>query len=205
MQFEELRQKIKSYPIFSLEDVFKWFDRTNRATLKNELSLWTKQNRLQRIKKGLYKFPEFELKDHFILARFICHSSYISLETALNYYGIMPDIPFSVTSVTNKKTVSFNSKDFGVFSFRHISSDLFFGFEIIKVDQFSYRIATPEKALFDFIYFSLSKIDLKNFPAEFRFDFDSDFDWKKFAGYSKLVKIKKFRKIKQILMENYAQ
>lgn len=205
MTFSLFKNKAKNYPLFKIADVFKWFPQSDRATTINQLSQWTKKGELQRLKRGVYKLADFEIKDSFILAGFIYSPSYISLETALNYYSIIPDIPFTVTSVTTNKTKDFSLKEFGKFSYRHLKPSLFFGFETIRVEQYSYNIALPEKALFDYLYLNAKSISAKGFPKEQRFYFPQDFHWRQFKEYGSLVDPvnKKFHLLKDILLQKY--
>jgi len=194
MKFEELRSKTKETGIFSFEDVFKWFPESNRQTVKNQLKSWVNKGYLLRLKRELYFLKETDLKDEFVLANNLYKPSYVSLESALNYHGIIPDVPFSVTSVTTKKTQEFKNK-FGLFIYRSLKSELFFGWQELEVgkNQF-YKIANPEKALFDFVYLNQNSFG-ENFPQEERFSFTKDFNWREFKRYSRLVKTKKFTKL----------
>lgn len=192
MKFNDLRLKIKETGIFSFEDIFKWFPESNRQTVKNQLRDWVAKGYLLRLKKNLYFLKEVKLEDEFILANRLYVPSYVSLQSALNYYGIIPDVPFSVTSVTTKKTQEFKNQ-FGLFLYRSLKPELFFGWQEIEVgkNQF-YKIAKPEKALFDFIYLNQNSLG-ENFPQGERFSFGRDFDWQEFKKYTSLVKTKRFR------------
>ncbi|OGD36658.1 hypothetical protein A2V94_00385 [Candidatus Atribacteria bacterium RBG_16_35_8] len=199
MRFDELRLKIKKAGIFSFEDIFKWFPESNRQTLKNQLKNWVAKDYLIRLKKNLYFLKEVDLKDEFILANRLYEPSYVSLESVLNYYGIIPDIAFSVTSVTIKKTQKFKNQ-FGVFTYRTLKPELFFGWEEIKLEEgHFYKIARPEKALFDFIYLNKASFG-ENFPKEERFSFPKDFNWQEFRRYIQLVKIKGFKRLAERLL-----
>lgn len=194
MKFNDLRLKIKDLGIFSFEDIFKWFPESNRQTVKNQLRDWVAKSYILRIRRNLYFLKEVELKDEFVLANRIYEPSYISLESALNYYGIIPDVPFSVTSVTNKKTQEFKTQ-FGLFLYRTLKPDLFFGWQEIKVGEKQfYKIAKPEKALFDFLYLNQSFFG-EDFPQEERFSLGKDFNWQEFKRYALLVKTKKFKEL----------
>lgn len=206
MQFEKLRKKIINYPIFSFSDLFKWFPEENPNTLKLEVSQWQKKGYLQRIKRGLYFLSEAEMKDsHFIASR-IYTPSYISLETALNCYGLIPDVPQMVISVTPLTTAEFKTP-FGAFFYRHLKRDYFFGFETVesKDKKYSYSIACPEKALLDFIYFNLPRFSkMKSFKEE-RFEFGKDFNWLLFLKMAKIFKNKKIFEIAKKIKKQHAQ
>jgi predicted transcriptional regulator of viral defense system len=207
MIFNELKNRARNYPLFKLEDVFKWFPGAERATTLNQLNLWTQKGYLERIRRGIYKLSDFEIGEPFLLASFIYTPSYISLETALNYYSIIPDIPFAVTSVTTKKTITFRNKNYGVFFYSSIKPDLFFGFNSVLAEKkYGYNIALPEKALFDYFYLRAKKVKpTESFIEELRLSFPPDFHWQKFRKWVKLVspKNKNFHQLNQILIQKY--
>ncbi|MCD6270372.1 hypothetical protein J7J23_01175, partial [bacterium] len=155
----------------------------------------------------IYKLSDFGVKDPFLLANFIYSPSYISLESALNYYSIIPDIPFTITSVTINKTKKFKTKNYGVFYYSHLKPDLFFGFKSILVEKkYSYIIALPEKALFDYLYLKGRKIEYpEGFVEEMRLDLPKNFNWKKFKNWEKQVskKNKLFHQLLEILIKKY--
>lgn len=193
MKFNDLRLKVKETGVFSFEDIFKWFPQANRQTVKNQLRDWVAKGYLLRVKKNLYFLKEAPLKDEFILGNQLYVPSYVSLESALNYDGIIPDIPFAVTSVTIKKTQEFKTP-FGLFLYRKIKHDWFFGWEEVEVGKNqSYKIARPEKALFDFLWLNLNSFG-KNFPQEERFSF-GNFKWGEFRRYAQLVRNRKFQRL----------
>ena len=205
MTFNELREKSKDYPLFKLGDILKWFSEAKKQTILNQLSSWKNKGWLEIIKRGVYKLKEFEIREPFVVANFIYSPSYISLESALNYYSIIPDIPFGITSVTIKKTNQFKTKNFGVFYYRHIKPDLFFGYKTILAGKnYSYNIALPEKALFDFFYLQGKGFSsFEGFIKELRLSLPKDFNWKRFSKWQKLVSTrnKTFHKLPDIYAE----
>lgn len=207
MTYFELKEKLKDYPIFRLEDIFKWFPQDNRRTVIFQLSFWTKKEYLERLKRGIYKLPDYQIKDVFILANFFV-PSYISCESALNYYGIIPDVPFAVTSVTSAKTLTIKTEKYGLFIYCRMKPELVFGYRIIKPGPlYFYKIAMPEKALFDFIYLRSFKKDFdpENYLSEARFSFEKDFKWGDLKKWQKLVpkNKKKFHLALENLFKKY--
>ena len=85
--------------------------------------------------------------DTLMLANMLYQPSYISFETALNYYGILPQFPRETTSATTKKTKQKTIME-NTYSYTHLDPRLYFGYE----KRNDYIIATPEKALFDQAY-----------------------------------------------------
>lgn len=207
MTFYELKEKSKKYPLFKLEDIFKWFPEAKRQTTLNQLNFWCKKGYLEKIRQGVYKIADFEIKEPFILANFIYTPSYVGLEAALNYYSIIPDIPFSTTSVTTNKTKSFKTKNYGIFSYSHLKSILFFGFQTIPVDKnYSYNIALPEKALFDYFYLRAKNVNsIEGFIEEMRLSLPKNFKWEKINKWSSLVssKNKNFHQLVKTAIKKY--
>src|SRR3989338_1885568 len=107
MTFLDLQRKIKSN-LFTILDVQKIFPLEIEETIRIQLSRFAKRGLLAKLKKGLYVF-DLSKVDEFIVANQLYYPSYISMETALNYYGIIPDVPQTITSVTSITTKKFIS------------------------------------------------------------------------------------------------
>ena len=105
-----------------------------------------KEGILERVSKGCYILASNRPSD-FEIANALYKPSYISLDSALNYYGIMVQTPQQITSVTTKRAASVKSGG-KTFSFVQISPGYFNDYQI--VDDF--LIATPEKALVDMMF-----------------------------------------------------
>ena len=80
--------------------------------------------------------------------------SYISLQTALFYHGLISQIPEVTYAVTTGKARRYETP-LGVFSLHHIEPDFFFGFES-KGSRWL-KMATQEKAVVDFLYLSQAR------------------------------------------------
>jgi predicted transcriptional regulator of viral defense system len=151
MKYLELTSKIKTN-IFSFIDIIKLFPNEKEQSIKTQLSRFIKKGLITSIKKGLYCFDSGKM-DTFILANILYKPSYISLETALNYYGIIPDIPLAITSISVTNTKEYQTA-FGNFIYAKIQQSLYFGFTKIKStkDDNYYQVAQKEKALLDYFY-----------------------------------------------------
>lgn len=78
--------------------------------------------------------------------------SYISLHTALAFYGLIQEAVPQVTSVTSLKTARFEN-DFAVYSYKSVRADLMFGYTLHELDaQRAFAFATREKALLNLLY-----------------------------------------------------
>lgn len=136
-------------PLFSLADFERMFGTNNRQTLYKKVQRLGKKKIVQRLIKGKYRFLLSAVSDYTI-ANYLYQPSYVSLETALSFYGIITGFPYKIRSITVRKAKSFNV-DGKKFQFSQISPNLFWGWE--KKEDF--LIAEPEKALLDYLYFGL--------------------------------------------------
>ncbi len=153
MKFKELLKLIKEEPIFSSSLLLAG----NRSVsqIRMQLSRWVAEGKIIQIKRGLYvvAYPYRNQDPHpFLIANMIKKASYISLQSALEYYGIIPEYVPKITNVTTERPGVVNSK-LGIFIYRHLKKDLFWGYkeqEIIRGT--GVFIARPEKALLDLLY-----------------------------------------------------
>jgi len=135
---------------FNINQVYAWepdFDRNN-------FSRWTQKGLLVRLRQGYYTFPEYKNKPDFSLyfANRIYRPSYVSLHSALAFYGMIPEAVIQITSVTSLKTAFF-SNDFGEFSYKSVREELIFGYDLKPIaDGRTLQMAKPEKALLDLLY-----------------------------------------------------
>jgi predicted transcriptional regulator of viral defense system len=90
------------------------------------------------------------------LANKLYSPSYISLEFALAYHGVIPEIVYEITSVTTKATRRFEIETLGkVFSYRKIKKAAYTGYNIQKSQGMNFNIADVEKAFVDANYLRL--------------------------------------------------
>jgi len=120
---------------------------------RDKISSLIKQGIIIRVKKGLYVFgKEWRRNPYSIatLANLVYGPSYISLEYALHYHGLIPEYVRIVTSVTTGRSRCF-STPVGDFSYRKISLPAFStGMEVVhNLFVGTYLMAVPEKALTD--------------------------------------------------------
>ncbi len=149
MNFQKFRLELKDFPFFTLSDLNK----LSEKIYHHRLVEWQKNGYIERVGKGVYKFSEVKLDELklFYIANRLYVPSYVSLETAFSYYGLIPEAVNIITSVSSKKTTTFRTK-YATFSYRTISKTLMFGYKIISSDNLNIKIAEPEKAVLDFFY-----------------------------------------------------
>lgn len=105
------------------------------------------------IKKGLYiAGPAVNAgkPEPFLLANHILGPSYVSSDTALSYYGLIPERVYEITSMTTKAAREFKTS-MGLFSYIRLPIPYYsFGIRQIKLSDEQYAlVASPEKALLD--------------------------------------------------------
>ena len=117
-----------------------------------KIARMVKAGEIIRIKQGLYETdPHAEGVG---IAEAIYGPSYLSFEYALSYHGLIPEAVYQYTSATfEKKRTKLFETSFGVFSYQDVPSPAFsLGVQLILKDDYSFRLATPEKALCDELY-----------------------------------------------------
>jgi hypothetical protein len=108
---------------------------------------------LESIKKGLY-IPGPAIKanrpENGLLANHILGPSYVSMDTALSYHGLIPERVYETTSMTTKASRAFNTP-MGLFTYTHLPLPYYaFGLKIVSLSANERAIiASPEKALCD--------------------------------------------------------
>ena len=185
---EELIRREMS--IFSVRDfvrIFKVLPKTARAFL----SYHSTDGVFRRVKMGIYVLPS-NPPTKFELANYLYRPSYISFESALSYYGIIPETVYSVTSATTKSTKDFNFLNLD-YRYHKIKKELFFGFVPVKIRSRIILIADREKAVLDYLYL----LSLKRQPVNERLNLNK-IDKKKFGRYINYFK-KRIRKIDTLI------
>jgi predicted transcriptional regulator of viral defense system len=194
MNYLEFSRKIADYPLFSTKDLRLIFGADFKKSFLNKLEYWQKKHYLIQLRKSLYILGYLRHSvDPLILASKMYPPAYVSLETALAYYGIIPEAVFTVTSVTSRETKTF-SNDFGKFTYQKIKKSTFGGYETITKKEFgiSYNLAVPEKALMDFFYLNRNILDGTQTQFEgYRFSEDFKYSKKKLMQFAKAFKNKK--------------
>lgn len=108
-----------------------------------------------RIKKGLYCFGDALRRrpvNREYVANLIYGPSYVSLEYAMHYHGLIPEQVHTVTSVTSKRSRGFDTP-LGEFSYRMLSKNRYSVGQILdSTEETTFLIATPEKALIDKVW-----------------------------------------------------
>ena len=170
MKWSDLIHLVGEEPVFEASMLFASGE--SPARLRRQLSRWTSAGRLLQLRRGLYVIapPFAKLVPHlFAVAARLYPPSYVSLESALAYHGLIPESVPVVMSVTTRRPREFSGQ-LGMFIFRHLKPSLFWGYtEVRPDDRQSFFIASAEKALLDLFHLTTSPID-EAFLHELRLD-----------------------------------
>ncbi len=125
---------------------------SNYASPADKLSRMVQDGEYIPIIKGLYETNRST--SGYLLAGSIYGPSYLSFEFALAYHGLIPEAVYTFTSATfEKKKKKKYETQFGIFTYRDIPSKAYAsGLELKREGEYSYILASPEKALCDQLY-----------------------------------------------------
>ena len=191
MKFEDLLNKVVNLPCFTTRFLAAG---KNLSQIRLQLSRWVKGGRLIKLHKGLYTLAEPYRKikpEPFCIANSLKSASYVSLQSALAWYGLIPEFVPVVTSVTTGRPQTIETP-MGRFDFRHINKSFFWGYQQVELTagQMTF-IARPEKALLDLVYLTPSG-DKEEFIEELRIQNLEQIDkavLREFAGKSQSPKL----------------
>lgn len=161
----DFRKTIKDYtnaPISRhlILSLLKEYSRPN-----DKISELIKEEKLISIKKGLYTVgPKLDLMqpDSFLIANHLRGPSYISVESALSFWGLIPERTYEISSVTIKTSKKYDTP-VGRFSYKQLSLPYYaFGIQRVEITPQQFTLmASPEKAICDKIILT-AKINLRS-------------------------------------------
>jgi len=153
MEFERVLAIIADEPLFETSLLLAGDE--DPKDVRRQLSRWTASGRLYKMRRGLYALaPPFQkVKPHsFLIANRMVRGSYVSTQSALAHYGLIPETVPVVTSVTTALPTRWETP-LGSYEFRHIKTALFRGYRSVELGEGQHAfVATPEKALIDLVY-----------------------------------------------------
>lgn len=204
MKYESLISKVEKVPCFTTGFLAAG---ESLSQIRLQLSRWRRAGKVIQIHRGLYVLPEPYRNcraESFCIANAI-KPSYVSLHSALAWWGLIPEYVPEITSVTTQRPGSYETP-LGRFSYRHISVDRFWGSQLVKsVEGHDMRVACPEKALLDLIYLTKGGQEM-DFLRELRLQNTETLNWEKFSAFADRMdgpKILRARhNLKEILHDN---
>lgn len=167
MMYLEFYRKWINPGLFNINQVLAWYPEFQQSNL----SRWIKKDYIVKLRKEWYIFKEkLDVPGiQYLIGNKLYQPSYVSLQTALCFYGIIPESVMDVTSVCTIDSKSY-STEISLYSYQKVRPDLFFGYRLIEFENVgTVRFATPEKAILDFLYlnpFYKTEQDM----ADLRFD-----------------------------------
>ncbi|MDO8521045.1 MAG: hypothetical protein Q7S52_02935 [bacterium] len=166
MQYQVLKEQLRSFSVFSLSDIRK----IDQKFYSSRLSQWQEKGYIKKLRRGYYIFADANLNEEklFLIANRLYSPSYVSLESALSYYGLIPEGVYSITSVSSTKTARFETP-VADYAYRNVRPQLLFGYHLKQVGGQGYKIAEIEKAVLDYLYLNPNIVREADFH-EWRFN-----------------------------------
>jgi len=125
------------------------------SDVHRQLSRWVSAGHLYQLRRGLYTLapPYQKVQPHpFLIANRLVPGSYVSLQSALGHYALIPEAVPVTTSVTAGRPGRWDTP-LGTYDYRHLRTELLTGFRRVALAGGQEALlATPEKALLDLVY-----------------------------------------------------
>jgi predicted transcriptional regulator of viral defense system len=177
MEFTELVEIIGDEPVF--ETGLLLAGNADPQDVRRQLSRWKQAGKIYQLRRGLYCLAPPFRKVHphpFLIANRMIPASYVSLQSALAYYGMIPEHVPVTTSVTTSRPMHWETP-LGIFDFRHIQVKFFDGYHLVDLgDKRQAFIVRPEKALLDLVYLEPGG-DTLDYLTELRLSNLNRLDW----------------------------
>lgn len=158
MKFNELLDLVAEQPLF--ETGLLLSGEVDPNDVRRQLSRWVSTRKLKQLRRGLYMLapPYQKISAHpFLIANFLMPGSYVSMQSALAYYGLIPEYAARTWSMTTARPAQWD----GGFHFQHLAPHLFFGYQRVKLPQEqSAFVAIPEKAILDLTHLTPNADDI---------------------------------------------
>ncbi|EKD50210.1 MAG: hypothetical protein ACD_62C00609G0006 [uncultured bacterium] len=156
MKWHDCDNKLQKsgFKVFSNRE-FQGISGASAVASKFMLMRYTNKGLLCRLKRDLYQCTN-RMASPWLIANQLYKPSYLSLESALSYYGLIPESVYSVTSVTTKTTRGFEAGNH-LYSYRTIKASAFGGYRSVMIADEQIMMAEREKALADYLYFVFLK------------------------------------------------
>jgi predicted transcriptional regulator of viral defense system len=153
MKWESLLGLVANEPVFP--SALLLAGDVSARQVRLQLSRWVKAGRLLQLRRGLYALAPVwrKVEPHpFLIANRLQRGSYVSVQAALAFHGMIPEHVPVVTSVGPGRPEMVRNP-LGGFQFTHLAEALLFGYAQVEVTprQVAF-VASPEKALLDLIH-----------------------------------------------------
>lgn len=185
MNKKSIFSQFLNFPLFTKQTIVNTTDRflvpKNTINVNIKRAIFSKE--LIVLKRGSYVTQEFFIENKtklsyiFYVASKLLEPSYISRESALQYYGLLSEANNTVVTCVSRSTTRRFSNSLGIFDYKTIKPELFCGYNNVN-EEFNFYIAEPHKAIFDYLYFRIPRAELRSekkileYLDEFRIDYD---------------------------------
>ncbi len=151
-QIYDLLKKIEAYAadlggVFSAADLANLIGARSKLAAARIINRCVKGGFLTRVQRGIYVTSAFDLQR---LAMRLAPDCYISMDSALARHGLIGTVPERSVSAIHVGRRRRISTDQGMLFIYSIAPEMYFGFESA---EFGVRMADPEKAFIDLLYF----------------------------------------------------
>jgi len=159
MSFIQFKNSLRNLPVFSVADIRA----AHRGFDRRRLSEWQEKGYIIKIIKGYYIFSDVNINEPMLwaIANKIYKPSYISFESAMSHYRLIPESIFMITSASTRRTIMFETP-VASFSYRTIKPALFFGYSLLSDGT---KMAYMEKAILDYFYLNPSVRSADDFAS----------------------------------------
>jgi len=152
MNWNKVLEKFADLPLFH-SSMLRVFD-DDPAHIQIQLSRWSRSGKLRQIRRSWYLIEEpYRRRDvsDALIANTVVQPSYLSLEWALWFHGLIPEAVFNPVSVTTARSVEFTAGGRSYY-YHHVQPAFFTGYEQAGHGGEIVLVAAAEKALLDKIY-----------------------------------------------------
>jgi predicted transcriptional regulator of viral defense system len=153
MTYLGFRSALLPFQVFSTRDAEKCFPGFDSRRLVE----WQQKGYIRKLVNKWYLFSECLIDESllFRISNCIYKPSYISLESALAYYHLIPEAVYTQKAITTRKTIRYTTA-LGTFDYHSLKPGLFFGYSIFHKDKLPIMMAEMEKAILDYLYLNAS-------------------------------------------------
>ena len=201
MKFTQLLEIVGDKPVF--ETGLLLAGDVKPANVRRQLSRWTRAGRLYQLRRGLYGLaPPFQkIKPHpYLVANRMVRASYVSCQTALGHYGLIPEYVPLVISLTTARPGRWDTP-LGSYQFHHVKAEWLRGYRLIEVSPGQRAfVASPEKALLDLVYLTPGG-DSPDYLRELRLQYLDQLDLDALRRLVALAGSPKLRRANQVIVE----
>ncbi len=154
MKYTDLAKALRNEEVFDLP-LLEVLSGQGRDVLKVQLHRWIRDGKVVALRRGLYALGEewSGEKNGARLANLMVQPSYLTGLWALSWYGLIPETVYEYTSAVTSRRQFYENK-YGRFGYRALKPGLFRRWTDRECGGRKIRVAEPEKAVLDYLYWT---------------------------------------------------